>query len=132
MLAEQVASNVNWSLICNVVLALTGILMWLDSRKAKSTTISPQPISVKEHTEFVSKNDFQALTTGNTERHAQLFAKIEKVEREARASIAAEVNKIQSDRQRTMEKLNEQFTFIRESLSAINTELKLDRDRRDP
>jgi hypothetical protein len=28
-----------------------------------------------------------------------------------------------------MEKLHEQFTFIRESLSAINTELKLNRRR---
>jgi len=28
-----------------------------------------------------------------------------------------------------MEKLNEQFTFIRESLAAMNTELKLKREK---
>jgi hypothetical protein len=110
ILAEQVAANVNWSLICNLVLALTGILMWLDSRKVKATTISPQPIVIQEQKEFVNKNEFQTVAAGNTERHAQLCQAIEKVEREARAALTTEVNKIQTDRQRTMEKLNEHFS----------------------
>jgi len=49
---------------------------------------------------------------------------------DARVALGAEMTKINADRQRTMEKLNEQFTFIRESLSAINTELKIRREEK--
>ncbi len=102
--------------------------------KKADTQISPQPLNVEIvkalHEQFANQEDFHALVQSNTERHAQLFKKIETVERDARTQLAAEIAKIQTDRQHTMEKLNEQFTFIRESLSAINTELKLKRSGR--
>jgi hypothetical protein len=98
-------------------------------------TISPQPLSVSIeeslHEQFADKDAFGALVTSNTARHAQLFSKIEAVEKDARSALGDEVFKINCDRQRTMEKLNEQFTFIRESLAAINTELKLKRARNE-
>ena len=97
---------------------------------SKPTEIG-QPVTVKlveeMHEQFADKEAFEALLGNNTERHAQLFKTIERVEREARLSLTAEVAKINTDRARTMEKLNEQFTFIREQLAAINTELKLNR-----
>ena len=69
------------------------------------------------------------MVAHTTNRHAQLFARIEKVENASREHLALEVAKIQQDRTRTMEKLNTEFVFIRESLSAINTELKLKREQ---
>jgi hypothetical protein len=99
--------------------------------KKTDTEVSPQPLNVEIvkalHEQFANQEDFEAHVAGNTERHAQIFRRIELVERDARAALSEEVSRINADRQRTMEKLNEQFTFIRESLSAINTELKLKR-----
>ena len=103
--------------------------------KKTDTRISPQPLNVKVvkalHEQFAKQEELHALVENNTERHAELFEKIETVERDARTQLAAEIARIQADRQRTMERLNEQFTFIRESLSAINTELKLKRTSRE-
>jgi hypothetical protein len=100
--------------------------------KKSGTEVSPQPLNVEIvkalHEQFANQDDFEALVAANTERHAQLFRRIETVERDARAALTDEIAKINADRQRTMEKLNDQFTFIRESLSAINTELKLKRE----
>ena len=99
--------------------------------KKTDTEVSPQPLNVEIvkalHDQFANKEEFAAHVASNTERHAQLFRKLEIVERDARAALTDEISKINADRQRTMEKLNDQFTFIRESLSAINTELKLKR-----
>jgi hypothetical protein len=100
--------------------------------KKTDTQVSPQPLNVEIvkalHDQFARKEDFEAHLAGDTERHRQLLRKLELVERDARIALGGEIAKINSDRQRTMEKLNEQFTFIRESLSAINTELKLKRE----
>lgn len=130
MLAETIATGVNWSLLASIVMALATVGMWIDSRKQRKTTLE-QPVDVRLvkalHEEFANKSAFDDLVATNSRRHEQLFGRIELVERDTRAAIALEVTKINTDRTRTMEKLNEQFTFIRESLSAINTELKLNR-----
>ena len=101
--------------------------------KKTDTEISPQPLHVEVvkalHDRFANKEDFEAHVAANTDRHAQIYRKIETVERDARAALAEEIARINADRQRTMEKLNDQFTHIRESLAAINTELKLKRKR---
>ena len=97
------------------------------------TEISPQPLHIEIdkalHERFANKDDFEAHVAANTDRHAQIYRKIETVERDARAALGEEIARINADRQRTMERLNDQFTHIRESLSAINTELKLKRKR---
>lgn len=99
--------------------------------KKSDAQISPQPLNVEIvtalHDQFASKADFDAHIASNTERHAQLFRKLDTVERDARAALHTELSKLNTDRQRTVEKLNDQFTHIRESLAAINTELKLKR-----
>src|SRR5215469_8562941 len=99
--------------------------------KKTNTRVLPQPLNVEIvralHEQFANKEDFEAHVAANTERHAQIFRKIENAERDARAALAEEIARINSDRQRTVEKLNDQFTFIRESLAAINTELKMKR-----
>ena len=43
MLAEEIASNVNWSLLGNLGLLLFTALMWWDARKARVTEIK-QPL----------------------------------------------------------------------------------------
>ena len=134
ILADQLATGVNWMLLTSIVMTLATVGMWLDSRKQRKTTLE-QPVDVRLvkalHEEFAHKAEFDQLVSSNTQRHAQLFGKMETLEREARALINHEITKINTDRTRTMEKLNEQFTFIRESLSAINTELKLNRERNE-
>jgi hypothetical protein len=101
--------------------------------KKADTEISPQPLSVEIvkslHDQFANREEFESHVAASNARHAQLLQKLELVERDARTALAVEISKVNADRQRTMEKLNEQFTFIRESLSAINTELKLKRER---
>ena len=134
ILADQLATGINWMLLTSIVMTLATVGMWLDSRKQRKTTLE-QPVDVRLvkalHEEFAHKAEFDQLVSSNTQRHAQLFGKMETLEREARALINHEITKINTDRTRTMEKLNEQFTFIRESLSAINTELKLNRERNE-
>ena len=99
--------------------------------KKANTKVLPQPLNVEIvralHEQFANKEDFEAHVAANTERHAQIFRKIENAERDARTALAEEITRINADRQRTVEKLNDQFTFIRESLAAINTELKIKR-----
>ena len=134
ILADQLATGVNWMLLTSIVMTLATVGMWLDSRKQRKTTLE-QPVDVRLvkalHEEFAHKAEFDQLVSSNTQRHAQLFGKMETLEREARALINHEIPKLNTARTRTMEKLNEQFTFIRESLSAINTELKLNRERNE-
>lgn len=104
--------------------------------KQSDTQISPQPLNVEIvkalHDQFAKQDDFSAHLSRDKERQAQLQRKLELVERDARTALGAEIAKINSDRQRTMEKLNEQFTYIRESLAAINTELQLNRAAKSP
>ena len=101
--------------------------------KKSDTQVSPQPLNVEIvkalHDQFAQKDDFEAHVAGDRERQAQICRKLELVERDARTALGGEMAKLNSERQRTMEKLNEQFTFIRESLAAINTELKLKREK---
>jgi len=101
--------------------------------KKTDTKISPQPLNVEIvkalHERFANKDDFEAHVAANADRHAQIYRKIETVERDARAALGEEIARINADRQRTMERLSDQFTHIRESLSAINTELKIKRKR---
>lgn len=42
MLAESIATNVNWTLIATIVMAVGTVLMWWDARKTKTTQISGQ------------------------------------------------------------------------------------------
>jgi len=131
IVAETIATGINWSLIATLVMAIGTFGMWIDGRRSRKTVLE-QPVDVRLvkalHEEFAQKAEFEQLVNSNTQRHSQIFKRIEDVEREARVLIGAEVSKINLDRQRTMEKLNEQFTFIRESLASINTELKINRE----
>ena len=45
MLAESIASNVNWTLIATIIMALATALMWWDARKIRVTQIA-QPLNV--------------------------------------------------------------------------------------
>jgi hypothetical protein len=132
ILAETFASNINWSLLASAVMAVATLGLWWDARKRRSTAIEPQPLAVEIardlHEQFAGKRDFDELKAGNTRRHAELFQKIEAVEAAARLDLARELKEVNEDRRRTLEKLNEQFTFIRENIAEIKTELKLRRD----
>lgn len=130
ILADQIATNVNWMLIASILMSIGTVGMWMDARKARKTTLD-QPVDVRLvkalHEEFANKLDVQVALKLNTERHAQLFRAIEKVEREARAEMDRRFVELARDRKETMDRLNDQFTFIRENISSINTEMKLKR-----
>jgi hypothetical protein len=89
----------------------------------------PQPLSVEMvkalHEQFADKELFEDHVAHNTERHGQIFNKIDAVERQARIALDTRMGTLQEERALTLEKLNAQFTFIRESIAAINTELKI-------
>lgn len=46
-LAEEIATNVNWTLIFTGIMSLATLFMWWDARKARSTTIGPDPLRVQ-------------------------------------------------------------------------------------
>lgn len=109
----------------------TQLMAEANQRPPQPTPPQPFRVQIDEelHEQFADKEAFEGLVASNTARHAQLFTKIETVEKDARRSLGEEVSKINNDRARTMEKLNQEFTFIRESLTAINTELTLKRNK---
>jgi hypothetical protein len=60
MLAESFASNVNWTLISTMVMAICTALMWWDARKAKSVQIEGQ-ISGAPPTNSILARDLKTL-----------------------------------------------------------------------
>lgn len=60
MLAETFATNVNWTLLATVVMAICTALMWWDARKAKSVQIEGQ-ISGAPPTNSILARDLKTL-----------------------------------------------------------------------
>ena len=138
MMFAEMTSAEAWNLGANLFLSAATvasvIIMIVMANKKQQVTLSPQPLTVEVvkalHEQFADKGEFEKLVNHTTNRHAQIFARIDKAEREAREHLALEVSAIQADRSRAMEKLNAEFVFIRENLSAITTELKLNREQK--
>jgi biopolymer transport protein ExbB/TolQ len=89
----------------------------------------PQPMNVEIvkalHEQFADKKIFEEQIKHTTKRHGELFAAIARVEREAREAMEYRFADLNKERAASLEKLAEQFTFIRENLAAINNELKI-------
>lgn len=85
----------------------------------------PQKREVSFDDPPASKVEFDRLVAHNTERHGQLFSAISRVEREAREAMDNRFTNLNEERRATLEKLTEQFAFIRESIAAINRELQI-------
>lgn len=121
-----------WILGCTIVMAFAAIgalvVAIIALNKKTETQISPQPLAVelvKElHEQFAGLEPFEKHVEHNTARHAQLFASVERVEREGRAHLEAATREINGQRQQTMEKIASEFTFIRENLAEIKSRLK--------
>ena len=88
-----------------------------------------QPVSVqiveKMHEQFAAKKEFDDLARGNTQRHSQIFATLDRVERDGRAALDRRMELLAEDRRKTLDHLNKELGFIRESIVAIQTELKI-------
>jgi hypothetical protein len=120
------------SVICGVLVVLymrRQTQLMAEANQKPPSPISPQPLKVQIdeelHEKFADRGEFEKHISSNTDRHAQLFRAIERVERETRAEMDRRFVTLAEDRKETMEKLNEQFTFIRENISAINRELQI-------
>lgn len=89
----------------------------------------PQPMNVEIvkalHEQFADKKVFDELVKHNTKRHGELFGHIARVETAAREAMEDRFTALNTERKETLEKLNDQFTFIREHIAAINRELQL-------
>jgi hypothetical protein len=129
ILAEQVATDINWTLICAIIMAIGTLGMWLDSRKQRPLQVSPQPLTVEIvkalHDQFANKDDFCRHVVHAEKIHNELFNRMRAAENAARLELGQEITRINADRTATMKELNEQLTFIRESLAAINRELTI-------
>ncbi len=110
------------------VVCASGTAFYLKGIFGKKAPV-PQPFAVeitKQLNElFADKKTFEEHAEHNTERHAQLFNKIDRVEREAREAMERRFTALNAERTESLEKLNEQFVFIRENIAAINRELQL-------
>jgi hypothetical protein len=117
------------TILATVLVCWNQLMKALDRHSGKSNV--PQPLTVEiakqMHEQFADKTVFQEHVEHNTGRHAQLFREIERVEREARAALEVKFADLAIERRESLEKLNEQFVFIREHIASINTELKLRR-----
>lgn len=89
----------------------------------------PQPMNVEIvktlHEQFADKQTFEKHVQHTTQRHSQIFASLDRAEREIRRDVDERFKELNEERRQTLEKLNEQFTYIRENLAGINTELKI-------
>ena len=124
-----------------LVLGCLAFLLWIANMamefwrgiKDKPTGGEVMEIARKEFQpkgHYASHEELKTLAAHTTNRHSQLFRAIEDVEKAARHELNSSVNSINDDRRRTLEKLNNEFTFIRETLSSINTELRIKREDR--
>lgn len=117
-----------WTIVILIGLVLVGLQIWTAVRQNR-TSISPQPLTVEVvkalHEQFADKEEFKKLAAHVTNRHGQLFSAIDKVERDARAAMDRRFEDLNTERRTTLQQLNEQFTFIRENIAAIKTELEI-------
>jgi hypothetical protein len=99
------------------------------ARETQPREIANQPVTVQLvqelHEQFASKKIFEDHVKNNTGRHSQLFNRIDEVERHARLAMDAKFTALNEERKETLEKLNAQFTYIRENIAAINRELQI-------
>lgn len=131
----NVSATWAWGL-AGVAVMLGGVFWcWNQARSALNggNRISPQPLAVeltKELNEqFADKHEFERHVKHNTERHAQFFNEVNRVEREGRLELDRRLMTLAVEQRQRMEKLDDkldtQFTFIRENIAAINRELKI-------
>lgn len=129
LLAEMNGLEVG-GLICSIIFgALSLVIATTALFKKSDTVISPNPLPVEVvkalHEQFANRDHFEKHLSQNTQRHAQLFAQIDELARETRIEMDKRFSELNDERRRTLEKLNEQYVFIRENISAINRELQL-------
>lgn len=110
-----------------LVILANGVLKLVDRATGRRANAAPQPFQVEHVKEFARHADLQKHVDENHRAHENIFAKLGGVERGARSEMQGQILQIQTERAASMVKLNDQFTFIRESLSAINRELELKR-----
>ncbi len=129
----QVSGGWLWGAV-GVAVGLGAILIcWNQAVKALDRFTGksrlPQPMNVEIvkalHEQFADKQTFEKHVAHVTSRHAQIFASVERVEREAREAMEARFTLLNEERQATLEKLTNQLSFIRESIVEIKTELRL-------
>ena len=122
-------SSIGWILVGLAALALCAnqvhdfVQRWRGTDNTRQ--ISPQPLAVEItktlHEQFAAKIEVEKLKEHTTQRHVQIFASIDRVEREARQNLDDRFNELNEERRLTLEKLNEQFMLIRENLGALQT-----------
>ena len=136
MLAQQVPINVTtawaWGLFGFIGVLGAALFFWNQLMKAlgkqNQQTIAPQPLAVeitKQLDErFADKKEFEDQKDHCTERHGQLFNRIDKAERDARRLLDQRFEALAEERKESLEKLNNQFAFIREAVVELRTEIK--------
>lgn len=105
-----------------LIMLANGVLKLVDRAKGRPT---PGEVRDEASNRYAGKLEFERHVAHNTDRHSQLFSNIERVERDARVAMESRFTALNDERRQTLERLNEQFTFIRESIAAINRELQI-------
>ena len=116
MLAETIASNVNWSLIFTIIMALATAGMWWDARNSRGVKIKPNPLRFEE---IVPPANVGEIEARHEEINRRLFA-LDGPEGQINqlwATLRSEDAKIQND-------VNEKFQAIQRSLGRIEGRLE--------
>lgn len=97
--AESIASNVNWTLIATIVMALATLGMWWDAKKNKATVIEPNPLPVQKiwpSATILELKEAIGRTDSRLDKHEGQIAEIREIirrelpEMERRISMAGE------------------------------------------
>jgi len=125
------SANTVW-LVVLAISALGGNLatigLWMATRRQQSTLVSPQPLLIAMEKEFATKKEFEDQKKHCTDRHGQLFAKIEKIDKGVGEAIERQIEVVRRDVVavgREVSSLQTSTDLQNQSLAHLNT--KLDR-----
>lgn len=136
--AVPISATEAWILGCTIIGAITGIgalvVAIIAVRKKVDVQVTPQPLAVQMvqelHERFANKEDFEKHCQTNTSRHAQLFSAIDRVEEGARLMLDKRMAALNTERAKTLDHLNKELGFIRESIVAMQTEMKIRNEKK--
>lgn len=97
MFAEQIASDVNWSLIATVIMAIATFGMWLDTRKQRKVSVE-QPVDIRVveqlHQQFASKLEFQQHVRDTDKQRGLLHKRMDEAIRDYNEKFQSLPNEI--------------------------------------
>lgn len=89
-----------------------------------------QPLAVtiveEMHKRFAERSEFEKHVVSNTQRHAQLFNELDRIERAARDTLDRRMTDLNEDRRQTLADLNSKLEEMRKEISSMPSRIITD------